>query len=296
MTLRPFAYVEPKQLDEAVAALVEYSSEAMLLAGGTDLLVMMKSGLVSPKAIINLKRVPGLAGITTGNGDVRLGTLTTFRAIETSALLQERCPALPEAAKWLGSVQIRHLATLGGNVCRASPSAESAPPLIALGAQAHIVGPDGERALPLDEFFTGPGTTVLAPGEILTEIRVPVPAARSGAAYLRRSIRPLMDLAIVNVAASVTLDEAGQSFVDARIALGAVAPTPIRARQAEAALRGQPATETVLEAAAALAAEEARPITDVRSTADYRRAMVRLLTRRALERALARATEDSLPT
>lgn len=287
--MRPFDYLEPKRMDEAVAALAEHGREAALLAGGTDLLVALKADVLRPRVVVNLKRIPGLAEMATENGGIRIGALTTVRAVETSAPINERFPALADAARCLGSVQIRHLATVGGNLCRAAPCSESAPPLMVLRAQVRLDGPRGERTLPLEDFFTGPGQTALAVGEILTEIRVPAPAPGSGAAYLRHSLRPLMDLALVNVAASVTLTRDGRSFADARIVLGSVAPTPIRAPQAEAALRGQAVDEATLERAASLAAEESRPITDVRGTDVYRRAMVRLFTRRALERALARA-------
>lgn len=294
MTMRPFDYLEPKGLDEAVAALAEHGGDAALLAGGTDLLAMLKRETIQPKVVVNLKRVAGLAEIAAENGETRLGALTTIRAIETSELLRQRLPALAEAAACLGSIQIRHLATVGGNLCRAAPCAETAPPLMALGAQVRLRGPDGERSVPLQDYFTGPGQTARAPGEILTEVCVPAPAARSGAAYLRHSVRALMDLALVNVAASVTLDETGRAFADARIVLGSVAPTPIRAPRAEAALRGQPVDEASIERAAGRAAEESLPITDVRGSDEYRRAMVRLFTRRALERAIARA-KGALP-
>lgn len=287
--MRPFEYVEPKRLSDAVAALSEGGPDAVALAGGTDLLVALKADVLRPKLVVNLKRIPGLVGIESEDGEIRLGGLTTIRTIEGSPLARDRMPALVEAAGRLGSIQIRYLATVGGNVCRAAPSAETAPPLMAMGASVRLSGPDGERTLPLEEFFTGPGRTVLSHGEVLTEIRIPAPGPRSGAAYVRHSLRPLMDLAIVNVGAWVALAEDGRSITDARIALGAVAPTPMRARQAEASLRGAPAAGASLDGAASLAAQESRPITDVRSTEHYRRAMVRLFTRRALEGALARA-------
>ncbi len=293
--MRPFDYLEPKRMDEAVAALVEHGREAALLAGGTDLLVALKADVLRPKVVINLKRIPGLAEMAAENGEMRMGALTTVRAIEKSALINERFPALAEAACRLGSVQIRHLATVGGNLCRAAPCSETAPPLMVLGAKVRLVGPDGARTLPLENFFTGPGKTEVASDEIMTEIRIPTPAPGSGAAYLRHSIRPLMDLALVNVGVWVSLTADGRSFADARIVLGSVAPTPIRAPRAEAALRGQAVVEVTLEQAAVLAAEESRPITDVRGTDDYRRAMVRLFTRRALDRAVARAKGSGVP-
>jgi aerobic carbon-monoxide dehydrogenase medium subunit len=293
--MRPFEYLEPKQMGEAVAALAEHGREAVLLAGGTDLLVALKADVIRPKIVVNLKRIPGLADMAAENGEMRLGALTTVRAIETSAQVRERFLALAEAAHCLGSVQIRHLATVGGNLCRAAPCSETAPPLMVLGAQAHLVGPGGERTLPLENFFTGPGQTALMVGEVLTEIRVPTPARGSGAAYLRHSVRPMMDLALVNVAAWVSLAADGRSFADARIILGSVAPTPIRAPQAEAALHGQAVDDATLERAASLAADESRPITDVRGTDDYRRAMVHLFTRRVLDRAVARAKGSGMP-
>lgn len=292
--MRSFDYFEPKRLDDAVAALAEHGREAALLAGGTDLLVALKAGVIRPRIVVNAKRIPGLAEMAAEDGDMRLGALTTVRAIETSATIRRRFPALAEAARCLGSVQIRYLATVGGNLCRAAPCSETAPPLMVLGAQVRLIGPGGERVLPLDRFFTGPGRTALAVGEILTEISVPAPVPGSGAAYFRHSIRALMDLALVNVAVWVSLGADGRSIADARIVLGSVAPTPIRAPRAEASLHGQALDGATLERAAELAAEESRPITDVRGTDEYRRAMTRLFTRRALDRALARARESSI--
>lgn len=293
MSLPSFDYSEPKRLSEAVSMLAEPDSGSALLAGGTDLLIMLRAGIIKPKRVINLKQIPGLAGIHAENGSTRLGALTLVRSIETAALIRERFPALGEAAGCLGSLQIRHLATIGGNLCRAAPCAETAPPLLVYEAQVCLVGPDGERAIPVGEFFTGPGQTDLARGEVLTEIRIPPSPPRSGAAYFRHSVRLIMDLAIVNVAAFVVLDGTGQSIADSRIVLGSVAPTPIRATRAEQALSGQPISPAILEQAAELAAQESRPISDVRSTEDYRRSMVRLFTRRALEKAIARAIGET---
>lgn len=275
--------------------LVERDSEAALLAGGTDLLIMLRAGIIKPKLVINLKQIPWLAGISAENGSTRLGAVTSVRSIETSALIRERLPALGEAAGCLGSLQIRHLATIGGNLCRAAPCAETAPPLMVYDAQVRLVGPDGERSIPAGDFFTGPGQTALTRGEILSEIHVPQTPPQSGAAYLRHSIRPVMDLAIVNVAVFVALDEAGQVITDSRIVLGSVAPTPIRAPRAEQALNGQPISPAILEEAAELASEESQPISDIRSTDEYRRSMVKLFTRRALDKAIARATGENEP-
>ncbi len=289
MTIKPFDYREPYELNEAISVLSEYGSDAALLAGGTDLLILLKVNAVAPKVVINLKHIPGLIGINSENGKTRIGALTTIRAIEKSIFIQEKFPALGEAAGLLGSIQIRHLATLGGNLCRAAPCAETAPPLIALGACVSIVGPEGKRTIPLDSFFSGPGETILGSNEILTEIHIPTPSPKSGAAYFRHSIRPLMDLAIVNVAASLTLDDERKTFIDSRIVLGSVAPTVIRAKRAEALLHGQAIDNSTLKKAAKLAADESRPISDVRGSDFYRREMVSLFTQRALEKALERA-------
>lgn len=293
MSIPSFDYSEPKQLSEAASVLAGHGSDAALLAGGTDLLIMLRNGIIKPKLVINLKQIPGLVGIQAENGSTRVGALTTIRSIETSALIRERLPALAEAAGCLGSLQIRHLATVGGNLCRAAPCAESAPPLLVYDAKVRLVGPDGERVVPIGEFFTGPGQTNLARGEILKEVHIPPSPPRSGAAYIRHSVRPIMDLAIVNVAAFVVLDGSGQAVIDSRIVLGSVAPTPIRAIRAEQALNGQPITPEILDQVAGLAAEESQPITDVRSSDEYRRAMVRLFTRRTLEKAVARARGEA---
>jgi len=293
MIIPSFDYSEPKQLSEAASILAGHGSDAVLLAGGTDLLIMLRNGIVKPKLVINLKQIAGLAGIQAENGSTRIGALTTVRSIEKSALIRERLPALSEAAGCLGSLQIRHLATIGGNLCRAAPCAESAPPLLIYDAEVCLVGPEGERVVPIGEFFTGPGQTDLTRGEILKEVRIPASPARSGAAYIRHSVRPIMDLAIVNVAAFVVLDGSGQAVTDSRIVLGSVAPTPIRATRAEQAFNGQTITPEILDQVAELAAEESQPITDVRSSDEYRRAMVRLFTRRTLEKAVARAIGES---
>jgi carbon-monoxide dehydrogenase medium subunit len=286
--MQPFDYFDTEHLSEVISTLVEYGPEAVLLAGGTDLLNMIRTGSVKPGIVVNLKNVSDLVGIKNSDDNLRLGALTKIKEVENLAVIAERYPALSDAANRLGSIQIRHVATIGGNLCRAAPCAETAPPLLIYGAQVHIVGPDGERTMPLEDYFTGPGEIALTTGEILKEIEIPSPGKRSGTAYLRHSIRPLMDLALVNVAVSVTLDEDGKTFSDARIALGSVAPTPIRALQAEEALRGEQVSEATIKNAAKVAADESHPISDVRSSADYRQSITRLFTRRAIESALAR--------
>jgi carbon-monoxide dehydrogenase medium subunit len=283
--MRPFAYFEPTTLTETVALLGQYNGRASVLAGGTDLLVEIKEKIRQPDYVVNIKRLPGLAQLTydelTG---LKIGALVTTRAVETSPLVRANYPALAQAASELGSIQVRNRATVAGNICRASPSADTPPPLIAAGASVRLFGPAGERLIRLEDFFTGPGQTVRAKDELLIEISVPPPPPHTGQVYLKHGRRRAMELATVGVAVSLTLEQ--ERCREARIVLGAVAPTPMRARQAETAMTGAVIDARVIEMAAETAMNEARPISDVRSSAGYRREMVRVLTGRALSRAL----------
>jgi CO/xanthine dehydrogenase FAD-binding subunit len=278
--MKPFEYFAPATLPEACQLLAAHNGEARVIAGGTDLLLKMKAGTLraAPQAVVNIKRLPELRGISNLQSLISIGALTTLEALRRSPLLREHFPALVQAANTMASVQVRNLATVGGNLCNAAPSADLAPILIALEAVAVISGPPGERRVPLDEFFVGPGQTVLAPGELLLAIEVPPPAGRS--LYLKHAPRQHMDIAVVGVGLSLQL-EAG-CCESARVVLGAVAPIPWRARRAEAELTGGRLTADRIGRAARLAAEEAQPIDDVRGTAWYRRRMVEVLTRRGL--------------
>lgn len=283
--MRRFEYYEPANLDETSALLARHGAEASLLAGGTDLLVEIKEHLRWPRHVVNLKKVPGLAALEYDDRTgLRFGALVTAREIEVAPVVLAKYPGLAQAARELGSIQVRHRATIVGNICRASPSADTLPPLIADGATVGIYGPAGERTVALEAFFTGPGKTVLAPGELVTAVVVPPPPPRTGKHYLKHGRRKAMELATVGVGVSLTLD--GGACREIRIALGAVAPTPIRARQAEDALRGRTLDGAAIEAAARIAMGECRPISNVRGSAGYRREMVGVLTRRAIERAM----------
>jgi carbon-monoxide dehydrogenase medium subunit len=211
----------------------------------------------------------------------------TSRAIEISPVVQEKYPGLLQAVRELGSIQVRNRATIVGNICRASPSADTLPPLIADGASARIFGPAGDRKVALEDFFTGPGRTVLERDELVTEITIPPPPPRTGKIYIKHGRRKAMELATVGVAVSLTLED--DACREARIALGAVAPTPIRARQAEALLRDRAISERLIETAAQAAMAEVLPISNVRASAEYRRQMVGVLTKRALTHAIATA-------
>jgi CO/xanthine dehydrogenase FAD-binding subunit len=284
--LRP-QMIEPRTVAEAVAALRRRG--AMPLAGATDLIPALRRGLAKPTALVNLKRLPDLAGVRRGREGVRIGALTTLADLLRNPLLADTFPVLVETARDFGSPQIRTMATVGGNLCSGVPSADLAPPLLALEARVEIAGPKGERDLPLDRFFRATGRTALTRGEIVTALLLPRPPVRSGAACVKLTGRQSMDLPLVAVAAFVTLKPDGVTCRAARLALGAVGPTPMRAYEAEALLMGRHLAPEVIAEAAACAAGESRPIDDHRASAEYRRDMVPVLARRALDEAFARA-------
>ena len=291
--MKYFDYFEPTTLSEASSLLTYYGKDAKILAGGTDLLVRMKRQVLTPRYLINLKRISGLDTITVSDGALRIGALATIRAVHTSSVVREHWGVVAEAAQKMASMQVRNLATIGGNLCNAAPSADMAPALIGLGASVRIVGPSGERTVGLEEFFVGPGATVLGEGEILTELIVSRPRPKTGAVYIKYAIRKAMDIALVGVAVVTTLDASSKRLDDVRVVLGAVAPTPLRARRTEEVLRGRavPLEDVALGEAAEIAMEEAKPISDVRASEYYRRKLVGVLVRRATSQALERASE-----
>jgi carbon-monoxide dehydrogenase medium subunit len=285
--MKPFDYLAPRTLAEAVEALAKHNGQARMIAGGTDLLLKMKAGRLAPKVVVNIKRIPELRCLSF-DSHLTLGALTTLEELRRSPIIREHYPALAEAAATMASTQIRNLATVGGNLCNAAPSADLAPILIALNAIVRIAGPGGERRIPLGEFFTGPGTTVLGPGELMAALKVPRPTGP--ALYLKHSPREHMDIAVVGVGLSLRWSSTLRATAtptptceSARVVLGAVAPTPLRAQRAEEELLGGPLTAERIDRAAKLAAEESKPIDDVRGSAWYRRRMVEVLTRRGLE-------------
>ena len=287
--MRRFELILPGSVDECVKALAQGGPESKLLAGGTDLLPQLKNGLLKPARVIDLSGVARLRTIEAGNGKgLRVGAAVTARTLELDRAVRASYLSLAESGALVGSVQVRNLATLGGNICNAAPSADMAPPLLALEAEAVITGPKGERRVPIATFFTGVRRTVLAPDEILVEIVVPNPGPHSGGNYLRHTPRRELDIAVVGVASQITL--ANGVCTKARIALAAVAPIPLRATAAEQALEGQAVTPDRIKRAADLAVEAARPISDQRGSAEFRRHLVRVLTRRTLTTALARAS------
>lgn len=283
--LKPFVYREANTLAETIEILAGEGPGALLLAGGTDLLVRMKQGVLTPSLLVNLKGVAGLDRIDRATaGGLTIGALTSIEAVERSALIGKIHPVLQQAAGLLGSPSIRQLATLGGNVGRASPAADMVPALIALQASVLADGPAGKKEIPVDAFFKGPGQTVLGPAEIITAIFVPDPAPAAGAAYLKLGRREGMDCALVGVAASLSLGGNGRVEA-ARVALAACGPVPIRAVSAEATLLAGPLEEKRLRDAARATVGDASPITDMRACADYRVDMIEVLAFRALQAA-----------
>jgi carbon-monoxide dehydrogenase medium subunit len=272
-----------------LGALKGRGAEVKVLAGGTDLIAQLKVGMLNVATVVDLS---GVADLRVLDGDAqrgfRIGAAVTARTLERDARLRAALPSLSESGALVGSIQIRNLATLGGNVCNAAPSADMAPPLLALEAEAVIVGAGGRRRVPMASFFKGVRQTVLAPDELLVEFAVPAPGPRSGGAYLRHTPRRELDIAVVGVASQLSLVDG--VCRKARIALAAVAPVPVRATAAEQALEGQLLTAQAITRAADLAVEAARPISDQRGSAEFRRHLVRVLTRRTLAIALGRAT------
>ncbi len=283
-----FDYLEPTTLQEAVALLEEHGEQARVLAGGTDLLVHMKMERLAPRCLISLRRVPGLSGIDVRDDHTWIGARTPIRTIRNHPWIQVQYPALAEACASFSTTQVQVQGTIGGNLGNGSPASDSAPALIAFDAEVVIEGPGGERRMPVEEFFLGPGRTALGRGELITGVVLPRPPASSGSAFLKVS-RVAADLAKVNAAVRVVRE--GDRIAGARLAFGAVAPTPVRARRAEAALVGRPLTEEVVAEVAGIASEEVSPIDDVRSDAWYRREIVRVMVHDGLYEAWRRAGE-----
>jgi carbon-monoxide dehydrogenase medium subunit len=286
--VRRFELAIPDSVEACLAVLAQRGPEAKLLAGGTDLLPQLKNHLLNPAYVVDLSGVRDLRVLEgEARRGFRIGAAVSARELEVHPGVCAAYPALAESGALVGSIQVRNLATIGGNMCNAAPSADMAPPLVALEAEAIIAGPTGRRRVPMGDFFTGVRQTVLGPDELLVEFAVPALPPRSGGSYMRHTPRRELDIAVVGVASQVTLSDGVCG--KARIALAAVAPTPLRATAAEQALEGQPLTPQAITRAAELAVQAARPIDDQRGSAEFRRHLVRVLTRRTLAVALERA-------
>ncbi|NIO07445.1 MAG: hypothetical protein GTO40_05365, partial [Deltaproteobacteria bacterium] len=267
--------------------LKQYGTDGKLIAGGTALVIMMKQRLVRPTCLISLRSVPRLNTITQKDGGLRIGSLVTHSQVESDALVRRKLPLLAQTYHHVATVRVRNMASVGGGLAHADPNQDPPPTLIALGATAKATSANGSRDIPLEEFFTDYYETVLNPDEILTEIFVPTLPANSNGAYLKFLPRTADDYATVSAAAVVTLDKARKNFEDVRIALGSVGTTPIRAKEAEDVLRGQPVKPEALREAAEKVRPLVDPISDFRGSASYKREMAVVFARRALEQALA---------
>lgn len=283
--MKDFVYHRVDSVKEAVALLKKGKGRLHPLAGGTDLLVQWKTGKKSPEGVVDLKGIADLRGIRRKEGAVVIGPCTTLAEITSSPLLKKRLPILPAVASMMGSPQVRNRGTLGGNLANAAPSADMAPPLIALDAKVQILGPKGRKTHPISSFFLGPGKTLLKPGSLLVAVKVPFPKRGTKVVFHPLTLREAMDISIASVAVAVRKEK--KKIVHARIVLGAVAPVPLRAEKASASLRGTAGTPEDIVAAARAASREAKPISDQRGSRTYRRDMIEVLVERALTEVLA---------
>ena len=283
ITLPSFKYIDAKSVEEACTLLLQFKGDARVIAGGTDLIVQMRDQKLRPPCVINLKSIPGLDTIKSNGKKVHIGSLSTMSDIARSPVILEFLPLLARAAHWVGTPQVRNVATIGGNLGNASPAADTAPSLLVLNAEVEMTGTNGKRTILLEDFFRGPNATILKDDEIITGLQVPHPPADSGCIYVKLPARTAIDLATASVAVIITLSDS--KVGNARIALGAVANKPFRARKAEKIITGKSLNDALLDEVAQAASDEASPITDVRGTAEYRRQVVKVLTTRAIKEA-----------
>jgi carbon-monoxide dehydrogenase medium subunit len=282
--MKDFEYFAPRSVQEALALLDDAKSKAKVLAGGTDLIAQMRGGRVEPARIIDIKNIPELNRLElSADKTLHIGAAVPLSKIVAFAPVIQKFAILHQGCAVIGSTRIRNRATMGGNICNAAPSADSVQALLCLGAKAVLASSAGTRVIPLNSFFRGPGKTALAPNELLVEIEIPAPPAHSAGYYLRHTPREEMDIAVVGVAVFLIFAPRSKVCQEARIALGAVAPTPIRVPQAEALLAGKKPGEADIEKVAEKVAEAASPISDIRSSAEYRRELLKVLTRRTIK-------------
>ncbi|MBL7225557.1 MAG: xanthine dehydrogenase family protein subunit M [Desulfobacteraceae bacterium] len=288
MRIRPFEYHGAASLNDALRQLAEYGPAAKVLAGGTDLVLAMKHKTILPRVVVSLHGVQELDFVQEQDSSIRIGALTTHADLAVNTILKNCFPILCEAVDLIGSWQIRNVATIGGNLCNASPAADSAVPLLALDGRLVIADMEGDREILLSSFFTGPGETTLKPDQLLKEIVIEKPKNPSAGCYLKLMRKKAVDLALIGVAFQAETDQANERLAQVAIGLGGVAPTPIRASEAEAILTGLSYTNALkgLPEAARAAVAATRPISDVRASADYRRAMIEVYVRQAGEKVL----------
>ncbi len=284
-------YAAPESLDAAVGLLADAGGAAKILAGGTDVLVLLHGEAIEPELIVDIKHIPELTQISCEDGAYRVGAAVSGMKLMDDEGFASAWPGVIEGVALIGSIQVKGRASMGGNLCNASPAADSVPPLIAAGAVANIAGPAGRRDLPVEDVITGPGQTALQPGEIVVSFAFPERLPRSGDCYLRLTPRTEMDIAVVGAAVNLTLDAAGVCTA-ARVSLGAVAPTPLLVEDAAAALLGTAVDDDALEALSAAASAACNPINDKRGTIEYRIKTAGVMARRAAEKALDRARRN----
>ena len=282
-------YFEPKTIAECIELKKQYGDKAVFVAGGTDVVPRLKSGVLKPQAVISLQRIEAMGNIEIKEDGLYLGALAPLRKISLAEQLAGEYEVVKEAAGHVSSMQVRNIATIGGNACNASPSADAIQGLLALDAKCHIQSDTGTYEKPLAEFFVGPGKTILGIDELLTGFFIPKPDAHTGAAYVKYAIRGDTDISIVGAGAAITLSDDGVAS-KVRIFLAAVAPTPLRIVPAETFLTGKKVSKEIIEEAAEIAKANCSPIDDQRATADYRKEMVKVNTRIALEEAFRRCT------
>jgi CO/xanthine dehydrogenase FAD-binding subunit len=284
-----FRYASPGSIKELLSLLADSRGLAKILAGGTDLIVQMRSGAVTPDLVIDVKRIPEFNSLSRTTEGLTIGAAVSCKAIYEDKVIASTYPALIDSATLIGGVQIQGRASIGGNLCNASPSADSIPALIVLDASAGIQRAGGERELQVEDFCTGPGTNALAEDEVLVSLKIPARQRNSGARFLRFTPRNEMDIAVANAAASVVLSNDGKHFASARIAIGAVGPTPLLVQEAADLLQGKSVSEESIVAAAEIARSAASPIDDMRGSVAQRKHLVRVLVARTLRSAIERA-------
>jgi carbon-monoxide dehydrogenase medium subunit len=286
--MNTFEFHTPATLDEAYSLLDEHGDDANIMAGGTGLVLFMKQRMVQPGHLVSLRAIPGMDHIRVEDGAAHIGALCTMHQVETSPQLREVLPLLGETYRHVASVKIRNMATVGGGLSHGDPNQDPPPSLIALGASVVLSSASGRRIVPVDEFFTDYFETDINEGEIVTELVVPLPSANSGSAFIKFLPRTADDYATVSAAAVVSMEEGNRRCRDARVALGSVATTPIRARRVEDALRGRELTQSLIKDAADLVQDEVDPLDDFRGSSGYKRQMAQVFAKRALEAAVAR--------
>lgn len=290
--MRNFDYEAPSTIEEAVTILGEKSPYAVPIAGGTYLLERMKQNLVIPKVLVDIANIPELKGIELTDQGLHIGAMVTHSDIIASTLIKSQAPVISDASAQVGSIQTRNLGTIGGSLVSCVPSNDSPPALLVLDAKVQVAGPKGLREIPLEELFKSPHCSILAPDELVVTIIIPKLFLGRPASFQKIGRRAAMTLALVNAAASVHFDNDKNELIDSCIALGAVAPTPIRAHSAERFLRGKQVSEDLIIAAAQIAAEEAKPFDDFRASAQYRRELITVLTRRVLQDCLSQGLKQ----